>query len=136
MGVLKGLIISIFVFSIIIFGGLFFVGEITSNYGVDTNTTPFENTFDRIEETHQTTEDMEEAISEEGGFLLSGYNIIVKGSWYVLKMILNAVNTVRTMIYEAFAAFGIPIWFALGLIGIITVVIVTAIISLVFKRDV
>lgn len=125
-------IVILLVIGLVAFSASTLVG-VTSNYDINAST-EFEDTYNRISDTQNTTERMEEEISGDGGSLSTAYAIF-QGTGYILQMILGSLSTVKTMIYDTITALGIPPEVGLVIIGIVVAVLVVAILNFILGRE-
>lgn len=134
-------IIGIILFTLLVVAGTNMISEFRladSSFTDDTKFTEFNNTFNKMEETTAQIEEYQSNIesAENVDFGVFGVlNGLIRNSWQVLRNIFSSFSFMNDLFSNVGKMFGIPSWAASLVISLITIIIVFAIYSAIFQRE-
>lgn len=134
-------LIAILLFGLVVGGGVAMLSEVRSvnpTFGESDDLAEFNDTFaimdEAVSRTDSLEEDMKSLKTEQGlfGFL----NSLIGGAWNTLVLLGDSFNFMDSVFDGLYTFFGIPVWVSTVIISIITVILVFALFSAIFQRDV
>lgn len=143
MVLLRNFAIGVIFFSLIITSSIFLVGsfesaystEISQNLAWEPQNQSFNQTFSKMSNIQQTSEQMANQTRGQG---LEGQGVaetIAGGTWNVISLIWDSFGLIKNLIGDIAKILGLPSWFVGGLIAMILITLVFTIISLFTRRE-
>src|SRR3990167_6977329 len=133
MASMKGIMLSVLVFSAVAMAYNSMVGDLVSSYSL-TPDTEFSNIFYRINQTSATAKDLADQLNNQITTQSTSIYQIVQGGYGALRIGLGFFGTITAMIMDlASNALGIPAWIVGVFLTGIILVMVFAVISIVFR---
>lgn len=134
-------IIGILVFTMFILGGVGIIGELMQSnpaFGDSDKYTQFNKTFNVYNRVTTSVDSLKTNIEEaDTDFGLFGVlNALISSSWQTLRLLVSSLNFMNGVFEGLHTMFGLPTWVPSIIISIITVIIVFAIYSAIFQRDI
>lgn len=134
-------LIGILIFSLIITSGVFLIGLLHNENPdfVDSERyTDFNRTFNKLDDATSTVDSMESGIenadTDFGAFGV--LNSLISTGWNSLKLMLTSLSFMHGVFNGLYTFFGVPPWVGSSIIALTTLVIIFAIFSAIFQRDV
>lgn len=134
-------IMGIIIFTFFIMGGVAMLSELTDakdTYGDSEKYLEFNQTFNKIDNVTTEINELEEGIATQeadiGAFGM--LNSLISGAWSSLKILFRSFGFMNTAINGLNSFFGVPAWIPLLIILMVTVLIVFAIFSAIFQREI
>lgn len=137
---IRDLLFATTVFLIFIVGGvslLSILGDSNSGYVDDPLYDDFNKSFDQSSEFYSSVDDLESGITNaDTDFGVFGVlNSLISSSWQGLTLTLSSFGFMNSIFLGANYLFGIPVWVITLISSLITIVIIFAIWSAIFQRD-
>src|SRR3990167_1285085 len=130
-GGIKEIVLGIIIFSLFIYGGVFLLVDINTNYDANIDTSDFKNTFNAINETYDLSESMK---NESFGTDITEANSIddlVAGSFRAIRQTSTTFGIIGAAINDFAAIIGLPASLIKFALTALTLVFVFAIIAFV-----
>lgn len=127
-------IIGILIFTLVIVGGVSILGSFKINDG---QTAEFNKTFNKMNDVTGAVDDLQGGIENaDTDFGVFGVlNSLISSAWQSLKLLFTSLGFMTTAFGGMTTMFGVPAWIPLIFASIITVIIIFAIYSAIFQRD-
>lgn len=144
MGALSNLLVGLILFSMMIAGYSIFIEEMNTNYeDMDTSSSEFRATYDKISEISDTSKDVSTVINQSEGFDDDSQQGIIKGTWSVVKIAYKSVSLPGDIIDDSTREFGLSQessqtnfkWFGTAITAIIVITVIFAIAGSVLRGD-
>lgn len=140
---LRDFAIGVIFFSLVITASAFLMGGFENRYSTDIDQNlywepaneSFNETFSSMSEMQATAEQMANQTQTQG---LEGQGVaeaLAGGTWNVIMLIWDSFGIIKDLVANIAEQLGMPSWFVIGLLAIITISIVFAIISLFTRRE-
>ena len=135
---LQGILASVIIIGMVVFGAFAFITEQTTNTGQTQNNAAlqasFSNTTSAMNETMGTAENLREKIESANLVSVDGFAALFSASFSILRIVLNVVFLPINIIIDIATVLGAPWWFGAGLAAIITLSVVLLIANIIFGR--
>lgn len=133
-------IIGIIIFTLFIVGGVSMLAIFTSHstgYGNSTAYVEYNDTVNVLGDVTNQVEELESSVksSDPDWGVLGTLNALINSGWQTLKLTFDSFNFMDEVFIGTSAFFGIPLWIPGIIILIITIIIVFAIYSAIFQRE-
>ncbi len=134
-------IFGILMFSLFVVGGSLLIAEFQREDGSYVNAEKYEN-FDRLFNktdkinaiTDQYKTNVTNSQPDQGTFGV--LNSLISSSWGTLKLLTTSLSFMNDALYGLSSFFGVPRIFVTFFIGLITIMLIFAIFSAIFQRDI
>ena len=135
---LQGMLVSVIIIGMVVFGAFAFITEQTTNTGQTQNNAAlqasFSNTTSAMNETLGVAEELREKIETANLVSVDGFAALFSASFSILRIVLNVIFLPINIIVDIATVLGAPWWFAAGLAAIITISVVLLIANVIFGR--
>ena len=135
---LQGILASVIIIGMVVFGAFAFITEQTTNTGQTQNNAAlqasFSNTTSAMNETMGTAENLREKIESANLVSVDGFAALFSASFSILRIVLNVIFLPINIIIDIATVLGAPWWFGAGLAAIITLSVVLLIANIIFGR--
>jgi hypothetical protein len=134
-GAIKGFLIAIVVFTMMIAGAVMFYSDVASNYNYSANLTTFNNTYNAIARTGlgNLTRYMGNQVQGSNAGFLDTSLLVANGVWQALLMPFQILPVIGTMLSDFAYTFHIPVYVVDGMIILLGLMIIFAVIAAVFR---
>jgi hypothetical protein len=133
-------IIGIVMFGFLIVGGMSMLGIFagtSDTFATGEKYTQFNNTFNVLDDVTDQVESMEESITEaDTDFGIFGVlNALISSAWQTLKLLFSSLSFMDGVFFGLSSVFGVPGFIPGTIILLVTVILIFAIFSAIFQRE-
>lgn len=132
---LDAFLIGFVIFSLIVVTGVLMVQDVNVNYGVDVDTSDFNETYNTIDEMYDVSTGMQGHVLDTELSDTEAWESSVKGSYSAVRLVKNTFSLFSNIITSISQTLGIPSYFIKFALTAVTILILFAIIYL-FMRAV
>lgn len=128
-------IVVLLLMVMIILGFTTFLGGLAKNYNINVNTSQFESTYNKINETVNLSEQIASGISTSKLDESNMFYSMSASAYGSLKLIFKAIGIFNSIIVNIAKTLSIPVWAVTLTIALIGVLITFMIIKAIFRTD-
>ena len=128
-------IVVLLLFVMIVLGFTTFLGGLANQYGVSTNNTQFQSTYNKINETVNLSEDIAQGVTGSSLDESNMFYSMSASAYGSLKLIFRAIGIFNSIVVNIAKTLSIPTWAVTLTIALIGVLITFMIIKAIFRTD-
>ena len=127
------LLIGIVVFSLVVFGGVYMIDDISDNYDKDLDTSDFNASYNKIDETYNLSKDIKDDMFEsEIQGTDQSWESSVKNSYSAIRRVKSSFSLIITVLDDVSRTIGIPRFVIVSAVTVLMIAIVFSFIYMVF----
>jgi len=126
------LMVSLVVFSVIVIAGVSMVNDMNTSYNLSMDTSDFEDTYDTIDEMYNISQDTKDKTLDSDISDTDSWESMTKGSYSAIRMLSSTFELFGNILNEISIKLGIPSYFVMFALIVLTILIVMSIVYLIF----
>lgn len=131
---------GIIIFTFFIVGGVYILSELTTQNPSVTNSTKyaqFNSSFNKLEDVSSNVGELEEGLtgSETDFGAFGALNALISSAWQSLVLMFTSFDFMNDVFNGLTSVFGVPAWIPTLVILLVTVMLVFAIYSAIFQKE-